>query len=111
MQILSEIIETSDKMIDVLVESGFFEENPMIDSHNLKVNIQSRMQRKWEQENEMILTDAEFIDACNDELQRGISETLSDLVEKGAVNMSIGKGGDIYYSANPDFDINKLNED
>lgn len=111
MQILPEIIETSDKMIDVLTESEFFEDNPMIDSIALKNSIQIAMQRKWEQEDEMILSDKEFLEICNQEVQKGINDALESLVEKGAVQMSIGKGGEIYYSANPDFDINKLDED
>jgi hypothetical protein len=33
------------------------------------------------------------------------------LLDKGALQMSIGEGGEIYYSANPDFDMDKIFED
>jgi hypothetical protein len=111
MQILSEIIETSDRMIKVLNQSKFFEDHPLMDSTELKLALQTRMQKKWEQENEMILTDIEFMEVCNEEIGRIINESLESLLQKGAINMSVGEDGEILYSANPDFDINKLKED
>ena len=66
MDILSEIIEISNEIINTLEDNGFFEENIFIDSLPLKRALQIRMQRKWEQENEMILTDDEFIEVCEE---------------------------------------------
>jgi hypothetical protein len=108
MDILSEIIEISNQMIYVLDESGFFDENQFIDSLPLKQALQIKMQRKWEQENDMYLTDAEFLEVCNEVHEQCIADSIESLVDKGALNMSVGEDGDIYYSNNPDFDINNL---
>lgn len=111
MQILPEIIETSDRMVDVLEQNEFFSDNPMLDSAGLKYALQVAMQRKWEQTEEMILSDKEFLDICNEEAQRNITETLESLLDKGAIEMGIGEDGEIRYSPKPGFDLNKLNEE
>jgi len=108
MDILSEIIEVSDEIISVLSESEFFEENPFVDELPLKQALQIAMQRKWEEENEMVLSDTEFIDVLKKVHEQGIAESIESLVDKGALNMSIGGDGEIYYSSNPNFDINEL---
>jgi len=103
MDILNEIIEISTEMINTLEESGFFEEHEFIDRLPLKRALQIAMQRKWEQEDDMLLTDNEFLDVCNIVSNNGIAETIEDLVDKGALNMSVNKDGEILYSANKDF--------
>ena len=62
MDILNEIIEISDEMVNSLEEDGFFEEHQFIDRIPLKRALQIAMQRKWEQENDMLLTDKEFLE-------------------------------------------------
>jgi len=108
MDILSEIIEVSDEIISVLSESEFFEENPFVDELPLKQALQIAMQRKWEQEDEMILTDIELIKVIKQVHEQCIADSIESLVDKGALNMSIGGDGEIYYSSNPNFDINEL---
>lgn len=111
MEILTEILEISDRIIETLEEHGFFEENVFVEPDSLKLSLQRRMQRKWEEEEEILLSDKEFTDVCNTEIQNRISQTLSDLVDKGAIDMGVNTDGEIVYSANKNFDINKLNED
>ena len=103
MDILSEIIEVSDQIINVLEETEFFEENHFIDRIPLKRALQIRMQQKWEQEEEIFLSDDEFLEVCQSVSNNGISETIEDLVDKGALNMSVNEDGEILYSANKDF--------
>ena len=103
MDILNEIIEISTEMINTLEESGFFEEHQFIDRLPLKRALQIAMQRKWEQKDDMFLTDNEFLDVCNIVSNNGIAETIEDLVDKGALNMSVNKDGEILYSSNKDF--------
>jgi hypothetical protein len=103
MQILSEIIEVSDEMVNSLQEDGFFEEHQFIDRIPLKRALQIAMQRKWEQENDMVLTDKEFLEVCQNVSNNGIGKTIEDLVDKGALNMSVNKDGEILYSANKDY--------
>ena len=55
-----------------------------------------------------MLTDAEFIEVCNEVNGEAIAKTIGDLVQKGAVNMGINEDGEIVYSANKNFDINEL---
>ncbi len=103
MDILSEIIEASNHMMDVLEETEFFEETPFVDRIPLKRALQFAMQRKWEQENDMFLNDEEFLEVCKEVSTNCISKTIGDLVDKGALDMSIGEDGEILYSANKDF--------
>jgi hypothetical protein len=103
MDILSEIIEISEQIVNTLEETDFFEENQFIDRLPLKRALQIAMQRKWEQENEMLLSDKEFLDVCNNVSNNGIAETIENLVDKGALNMSVNKDGEILYSSNKDF--------
>ena len=111
MDILSEIIEISDEMVNSLEEDGFFEEHQFIDRIPLKRALQIAMQRKWEQEDDMILTDKEFLDVCNVVSNNGIGKTIEDLIDKGALNMSINEDGEILYSANKNFQFDKYDDD
>ncbi len=103
MDILSEIIEVSDQIISVLDKTEFFVENHFIDRLPLKRALQNAMQKKWEQYEDMFLTDTEFLEVCNQVSNSGIAETIEDLVDKGALNMSVNEDGEILYSANKDF--------
>ena len=103
MDILNEIIEISDEMVNSLEEDGFFEEHQFIDRIPLKRALQIAMQRKWEQEDDMLLTDKEFLEVCQSVSNKSIGKTIEDLVDKGALNMSINKDGEILYSANKDY--------
>jgi hypothetical protein len=111
MDILSEIIEASNEMIDALEETDFFEENQFIDRIPLKRALQIRMQIKWEQEDDMFLNDEEFLEVCNNVSNNGIGKTIGDLVDKGALNMSVSEDGEILYSANKDYEWEKDDDD
>jgi hypothetical protein len=108
MQILTEIIEISNQIVDTLDENGFFDEHIFVERLPLKIALQEKMQRKWEQENEMILTDSEFLQVCNEVNGNSIAKTIADLVEKGAVNVSVNENGEIIYSANKEFNTDEL---
>ena len=103
MDILSEIIEVSDQIIEVLDGTEFFNENHFIDRLSLKRALQIAMQRKWEQSEDILLSDTEFIEVCNEVSNNGIAETIEDLVDMGALNLSVNEDGEILYSANKDF--------
>jgi hypothetical protein len=103
MDILSEIIEVSNQIIDTLEENEFFIENPFIEQIPLKRALQIRMQQKWEQEQEIFLSDDEFLEVCQSVSNNEIANTIESLVDKGALNMSINKDGEILYSANKDY--------
>jgi hypothetical protein len=103
MDILSEIIEVSNQIIDTLEEGGFFEENPFIEQIPLKRELQIKMQQKWEQEGEIFLTDEQFLQVCQSVSNNEIGKTIEDLVDKGALNMSVNEDGEILYSANKDY--------
>lgn len=97
MDILTEIIETSDNMVDVLNEDGFFDEHTLIHPSDLRVALQIKMQRKWEQVDNMYLTDSEFLDVLNDLITESVSEGLSELVYTGHVQLSITPDGELLY--------------
>jgi hypothetical protein len=111
MDILNEIIEVSNQIIDTLEENDFFIENPFIEQIPLKRALQIRMQRKWEQEEEMFLDDEEFLDVCQKVSNNEIANTIETLVDKGALNMSVNEDGEILYSANKDFQFDKLDDE
>jgi hypothetical protein len=103
MDILSEIIEVSNQIIETLDENDFFIENPFIEQIPLRRALQIRMQQKWEQEEEIFLSDDEFLEVCQSVSNNEIANTIEALVDKGALNMSVNEGGEILYSANKDY--------
>ena len=111
MDILSEIIEVSNQLIDTLDENDFFIENPFIEQIPLKRALQIRMQQKWEQEEEIYLSDDEFLEVCQNVSNNEIANTIETLVDKGALNMSVNEDGEILYSANKDFQFDKLDDE
>jgi hypothetical protein len=111
MDILSEIIEVSNQIMDSLEESDFFLENPFIEQIPLKRALQIRMQQKWEQEEDIFLTDEEFLDVCQNVSNNEIANTIESLVDKGALNMSVNEDGEILYSANKDYQWEKDDDD
>ena len=113
MDILSEIIEVSNQIIETLDENDFFIENPFIEQIPLKRALQIRMQQKWEQEEEIFLSDDEFLEVCQSVSNNEIANTIEALVDKGALNMSVNEDGEILYSANKDyqFDDEELDEE
>lgn len=113
MDILSEIIEVSNQIIETLDENDFFIENPFIEQIPLKRALQIRMQQKWEQEEEIFLSDDEFLEVCQSVSNNEIANTIEALVDKGALNMSVNQDGEILYSANKDyqFDDEELDEE
>lgn len=113
MDILSEIIEVSNQIIETLDENDFFIENPFIEQIPLRRALQIRMQQKWEQEEEIFLSDDEFLEVCQSVSNNEIANTIEALVDKGALNMSVNEDGEILYSANKDyqFDDEELDEE
>jgi hypothetical protein len=109
MKIENEIIEVSQQMIETLEENGFFEESQFLNPDTLKTQLQIDMQTKFETEDgDFILSDTEFLDCVNKTISNSVSETIMDLVEKGAIDMSIDPDGEILYSANKDFNTDDL---
>jgi hypothetical protein len=111
MDILSEIIEVSNQIIETLDENDFFIENPFIEQIPLKRALQIRMQQKWEQEEEIFLSDDEFLEVCQSVSNNEIANTIEALVDKGALNMSVNQDGEILYSANKDFQFEDDDEE
>ena len=105
-----EIEKIATAIVDTLRENEFFNENPFVGQSELHTKLIEKMTQKYGMTGEMLLTDKEFLQAANEVSEAAISETLENLSEKGAISMSIGEGGEIYYSANPDFDMDKLIE-
>lgn len=108
MDILPEIIEVTNEMVDALDENGFFENNPFIERLPFKRKLQNLMQRRWEEFEDYRLAWEEVEEVMKEVLDDSVANTIEDLVDKGAVNMSIGKGGEILYKANKDFNIDNL---
>ena len=108
MDILPEIIEVTNQMIDTLDDSGFFENNPFIERLPLKRKLQYLMQRRWEEFDDYRLSWEEVENVMKEVVNDSVSKSIEDLVDKGALDMSIGADGEIRYSANKDFNIDEL---
>jgi len=108
MDILPEIIEVTNDMIDTLDESGFFENNPFIERLPLKRKLQHLMQRRWEEFDDYRLSWEEVENVMKEVVNDSVAKSIEDLVDKGALDMSIGADGEIRYSANKDFNIDEL---
>ena len=108
MDILPEIIEVTNDMIDTLDESGFFENNPFIERLPLKRKLQYLMQRRWEEFDDYRLSWEEVENVMKEVVNDSVAKSIEDLVDKGALDMSIGADGEIRYSANKDFNIDEL---
>ena len=106
-----EINDIATAIISTLHDNEFFDAHPFVGQQELYVKLIERMTEKYDSTGEMLLTDKEFLQAANEVSEAAISQTLEDLSDRGAINLSINENGDILYSANPDFDINKLDEE
>lgn len=102
MNILSEIVEKSNDIIALLDSNGFFDKNIFCPKIRLKIELQIRMQRKWEQENEMHLSTIEFEQIISEISREELSETLFDLVDKKILKLSVNSSGELMYSVNND---------
>jgi hypothetical protein len=56
----------------------------------------------------MYLSDEEFVNVCNETMEACVNTTIMDLVEKGALDMSVNENGEILYSNNKNFDFDSL---
>jgi hypothetical protein len=59
----------------------------------------------------MFLNDAEFLEVCQSVSNKSIGKTIENLVDRGALNMSVNEDGEILYSANKDFQFDKDDDD
>ena len=98
MNILTEIIEKSDEIVDVLNQTNFFGDYPFIDKTVFKYRLQVAMQRKWEQYDEMNLNSNEFITLVRVVSSDGIAETINEMCEKNLLRMAVNPKGELVYT-------------
>lgn len=98
MNILTEIIEKSDEIVDVLNQTNFFGDYPFIDESVFKYRLQVAMQRKWEQTEEMNLNSNEFITLVKVVSSDGIAETINQMCEKDLLRMAVNPKGELVYT-------------
>jgi hypothetical protein len=98
MNILTEIIEKSDEIVDVLNQTNFFGDYPFIDEKVFKYRLQVAMQRKWEQYDEMNLNSTEFITLVKVVSSDGIAETINEMCEKNLLRMAVNPKGELVYT-------------
>jgi len=98
MNILTEIVEKSDEIVDVLNKTNFFDDYPFIDEKVFKYRLQVTMQRKWEQTDDMNLTSEEFIILVRVVSSDGIAETINEMCEKNLLRMAVNPKGELVYT-------------
>jgi len=98
MNILTEIVEKSNDIIAILDSNDFFGKNIFCPKTRLTIELQIRMQYKWEQEGEINLTAEEFAEVVSCINREEISDTLYGLVDKGVVSLSVDVNGELTYS-------------
>jgi len=98
MNILTEIIEKSDEIIDILNQTNFFGDYPFVDENIFKYRLQVAMQRRWEQTDDMNLSSEEFIILVRAVSSEGISATINEMCEKNLLRMAVNPKGELVYT-------------
>jgi hypothetical protein len=98
MNILTEIIEKSDEIVDILKQTNFFGDYPFVDEDVFKYRLQVAMQRKWEQTDDMNLSSEEFIILVRKISSEGISTTINEMCEKNLLRMAVNPKGELVYT-------------
>lgn len=98
MNILTEIIEKSYEIVDILNQTNFFGDYPFVDEGVFKYRLQVAMQRKWEQADDMNLTSEEFIILVRAVSSEGIAKTIDDMCEKNLLRMAVNPKGELVYT-------------
>ena len=98
MNILTEIIEKSDEIVDILNQTNFFGDYPFVDENVFKYRLQVAMQRRWEQTDDMNLTSEEFIILVRVVSSEGISATINEMCEKNLLRMAVNPKGELVYT-------------
>jgi hypothetical protein len=98
MNILAEIVEKSDDIIAILDSNDFFGKNIFCPKTRLKIELQIRMQCKWDQEGDINLTTEEFAEVVSCINTEEIAETLYGLVDKGILSLSVDANGELSYT-------------
>jgi hypothetical protein len=108
MDILPEIVEATNRLIDALDENGVFKNNPFLERLPLKRKLQNLMQRRWEEFDDYRMSWDEVENVMKEIVNDSVGESIEHLLDKGVLDMSINKKGDILYSINKNFDIDNL---
>jgi hypothetical protein len=98
MNILTEIIEKSDEIVDILNQTNFFGDYPFVDENVFKYRLQVAMQRKFEQTDDMNLSSEEFIILVRVVSSDGIAETINQMCEKDLLRMAVNPKGELVYT-------------
>ncbi len=98
MNILTEIIEKSYEIVDILNQTNFFDDYPFVDEDVFKYRLQVAMQRKWEQADDMNLNSEEFIILVRTVSSEGISNTINEMCEKNLLRMAVNPKGELVYT-------------
>lgn len=98
MNILTEIIEKSYEIVDILNQTNFFDDYPFVDEDVFKYRLQVAMQRKWEQADDMNLNSEEFIILVRAVSSEGISDTINEMCEKNLLRMAVNPKGELVYT-------------
>ena len=98
MNILTEIIEKSDEIVDILKQTNFFGDYPFVDENVFKYRLQVAMQRRWEQTDDMNLSSEEFIILVRKISSEGISTTINEMCEKNLLRMAVNPKGELVYT-------------
>jgi hypothetical protein len=98
MNILTEIVEKSYEIVDILNQTNFFADYPFVDEDVFKYRLQVAMQRKWEQVDDMNLSSEEFIILVRVISSEGISDTINKMCEKDLLRMAVNPKGELVYT-------------
>ncbi len=105
MEILKEIKETALLMVEELDSVDFFTEYPFIPKEVLHSKLETEMQKKWDNYSETFMLDEEeFGKLCEVIVKEEVEASVTELIMKGALNMSVNEKGEIVYSTNKDFE-------
>lgn len=98
-----EALILANQMIESIKETDFLQTNVFVGENELREKLVKRISEKAEEFGEYRLSQEEFVSVVEEVHLEAINKTLIDLVEKGAVRMSVSENGEILYSRDKDF--------
>jgi hypothetical protein len=103
MDISNEIMETADSIMSRLEEYGFYEQHLYCDPFKLRTELELQMQFNFIQNDDMFITDEQFIAIVNKLTIDSIDNEISEMIIDGTIVMdSVDTNGEIVYKLNSD---------
>lgn len=101
MDISNDIMETADNIMSRLEKNGFYEQHLYCNPFKLRTELELQMQLNFIQNEDIFITDAQFIAIVNKLTIDSIDNEISEMIIDGTIVMdSVDSNGEIVYRLN-----------